>query len=248
MKTIIFFIFLSFSLSGCALMYIGSPKNVPLFEEKGEGQIEAGISTNSIFATANYAFSEKYSFIINGCWSYGNFTKWKDLGALSSGGEISIFGGEGDAVHRSIEAGLGRFNLSQSNYCLEIYAGAGYGSSYDDYYECKYILGFVQSNFGKKFKRMDTGGSLRLGYSNWQSNEIIEDTGWFKIISYKGNIHLEPLIFVRVGGKHLKASFRGGFNILIPFLNQNSNITFSKYLNYHFFELPHLSAGVSYHF
>ena len=59
-----------FVLTSCSSAYIPSPKNMPLFEQKGELQIEAGTSTNSPFIIGSYAFSEKYAVIANGSISY----------------------------------------------------------------------------------------------------------------------------------------------------------------------------------
>ena len=79
---------LVFLLSGCSSAYIPSSKNIPLFEEKGEIQIEAGASTNSVFAAGSYAFSEKFALIANGSMSYCYITG-KPFG-WSSGEPLSI--------------------------------------------------------------------------------------------------------------------------------------------------------------
>jgi len=60
-------------------MYIPSAKNIPLFEEKNEVQVEVGASTTSVYLTGGYAFSKKYAFVVNGSLSYLNFSKRYDF-------------------------------------------------------------------------------------------------------------------------------------------------------------------------
>ena len=42
-------------------MYIPQMANAPLFEEKGETQVELSVSTNSAYASLGYACSDKYA-------------------------------------------------------------------------------------------------------------------------------------------------------------------------------------------
>ena len=112
--------------TGCATMYIPSPSNTPLFEEKGEGLLEAGISTNSIFATSSYAFSGKYALIANGALSYRNFSDKYDLfthkddSPPGSGGFLGPPPDRrGKFEHRYWEASMGKMNmLPRYQYCL----------------------------------------------------------------------------------------------------------------------------------
>ena len=71
-------LFLLAILSGCVNIYISSPRNIPLFEEKGEVQIEVGANVTDIFVTGSYAFSDKYALIANGSLSYQNFLDLRD--------------------------------------------------------------------------------------------------------------------------------------------------------------------------
>jgi hypothetical protein len=60
-------------------MYIPSVRNVPLFEEKGDAQAEATVSTNSLYFDAAYAFSDSYAFSLGTNTSYGTFSNSYDM-------------------------------------------------------------------------------------------------------------------------------------------------------------------------
>jgi hypothetical protein len=229
----------SFLLSACSSAYIPSPKNVPLFEKKGEVQIEAGASTNSLFLTGSYAFSEKYALIGSGSMTYCHI-----LGRpLGPHGELSIYP-VGDVPHRSIEAGLGRYNLfPSSEWRLEVFAGTGYGAAhsfFSDGNKQHYFQGFIQINTGKRYKHVELGWSLRTAYSGLYSQNLCfrcfsGTCGYFIEHENYQVFHLEPLFVVRTGGQHLKASFRTGFGLAFPSVDE-------RYL------MLHLSVGLSYRF
>ena len=245
------FIFI-FLFSGCSSMYIPSPKNVPLFEKKGEVQIEAGASTNSIFATGNYAFSEKYAFIANGCLSFDSFLKTPNL----PNSEFDILPmPSGGFAHRSVEAGFGRYNLKPSSaWKREVFTGIGYGTAdKGENWENRYLLGFIQTNIGRKTKRFELGWSFRLAgsYFDYKYPERDYSTGVGRdVILYKkfGVAHAEHVTFMRFGGEHIKGFVRGGINIAYPlFLSSDEykSIWISRggYWNFTMF---HLSVGLSY--
>ena len=225
-----YYIFI-YLFTGCAASYIPSPKNVPLFEEKGEARIEAGISTNSIYATGSYAFSDKYALITNGTLSFLNFTPVSDLGAVLSFGLYDTGG-----MHRSIEAGLGRYNLLPSSvWRLETFAGVGYGTDGDEgKNKLQYLQEFVQTNIGKRFNKNEIGWALRIA----SIHEI-------PVEKIRIGVNIEPLIFMRFGGTHFNGFIRYGPSIMLPFSTSTGN---NRYFFHYFFYFGHLSAGWSYRF
>ena len=245
MKTIHYqLIFLSYLLSGCSSGYISSSKNVPLFEKKGEAQIEAGASTNSLFLTGSYAFSEKYALIANGSMSY-----YYILGPpnRSSCGELSLICWPSPVPHRSLEAGIGRYNLlPSSERRLEVFAGTGYGAAHSfwSYQKANYFQGFVQVNTGKKYKHVELGWSLRTAYSGFYYQQEVRSPFTGEYIIEHGNFqafHLEPLFIFRTSGQRLNAFLRSGFNLAFllssptPGLDTNHTVL-------------HFSTGLSYRF
>ena len=235
---------LVFLLSGCSSAYIPSPKNIPLFEEKGEYQIEAGASTNSVFAAGSYAFSEKFSLIANGSMSYC-YILGKPFG-WSSGEPLSI-SFSGDVPHRSIEAGIGRYNLLPSSQRrLEVFAGVGYGAahSFNSEYKQNYLLGFVQANTGKKYRHTEMGWSLRAAFSGFHESYGSTYPEYYYIENGKYQaFHLEPLFVIRTGGQRLKVSFRTGINLAFPLSFPSKIVTLRGKEGYPVF---HLSCGLSY--
>ena len=256
-KVRIEFVFLAV-LSSCSSMYIPSPKNIPLFEEKGEVQIEAGTSTNSIFAAGSYAFSEKYAFITNFNVSFRNFSKKYDFGPDWHYAEFYIFPMPGGSfAHRSIETGIGRYNMaSSSSWKREIFAGTGYGWANEGKdWKNRYLQGFVQANAGKRFKNFEIGNSLRLSgsYFMYQMPERDYSTGVGKdVILYRNFVvgHAEWLMCIRFGGKYLKGFVRSGLNFAYPLYLSSSEyktiwLSRGRYWN---FTLYHISIGISYRF
>jgi len=235
-------------------MYIPSPKNTPLFEEKGEVQIEVGASTNSIFLTGNYAFSEKYAFISNGCLSFRNFSSIYDIGDIRSYNELTIFT-SGYGAHRSFEAGLGRYNIFPTlPHRIETFLVLGYGScDYDnkDYYS-EYLQGYFQMNIGKRFKHFEIGWSVHLAYSHFYCKyaDYVPQPDLMlnkREIIYKnfGTINPGALLFLKFGGSNLKSFFRSGFNLTYP-LTSNALINNSNFDGG--YTRFHLSIGLSYRF
>jgi len=239
-----------FSLcTSCASEYISSPMNIPLFEEKGEALVEAGISTNSVFVNASYAFSEKYAAILSSDISFYNFSDISDFAPVR-GGEAVIFPTGGDIVaHRTIEAGLGRYNIANvENWHLECFVGLRYGeadntkkeNTHNYYFNNWYLQSFVQINWGKKIKWSELGWVARIAYS-YHENGDVQTYHYSKELKYTYSnfnmFHLEPLYFVRFGGKHLKATIRAGFNAGLAWSN-----------GVELYGNPHLSAGLSYRF
>lgn len=228
MKNITYCLLFLFPLcTGCSSAYIPSSKNVPLFEEKGEVQIETGVSTNSLYLTGSYAFSDNYAVIANGSASYPALVG-KPIRGYS---ETMIFL-DGDVPHYSCEAGFGRYNLLPlSERRLEVFAGAGYGMSYSYFSEGNkgnYMQGFVQINTGKRYEHAEIGWALRAAYVGFQyqyeyhksqfENGIRQPD---KLIIEHGNIqtfHLEPLFVIRTGGR-VKWFARTGLNLAFPFFD-----------------------------
>jgi len=234
-------LFLSYVISGCASTYIPSPKNVPLFEKKGEVQIEAGASTNSLYLTGSYAFSEKYAMIANGSAAYC-FISGKPIRSYN---ELTIFL-DGDVPHCSFEAGIGRYNLlPSSNSRLEVFAGSGYGMAYDFFSKdrkSRYIQGFMQINSGKRYNRVELGWSLRTVYTGfqYQYGSYIPDHYPKEYIIKHVNYHafyLEPLFVFRVGGQRLRWFARCGFNA--PLVSSSKSVDHT---------ILHISTGLNLRF
>jgi len=236
-------------------MYIPPPKNIPLFDEKGEVQIEIGASTNSLYLTGSYAFSEKYALIANGSMSYPGLFKYSNYGNF-----ILDYLLEGPIPYRSFEAGIGRYNLfsSSSGKILEVFVGAEYGLAYnlferDD--KINHLQGFVQVNTGKKINNFEIGWSLCVAYSSFHSQDV-----YYKSVFEKRNFienrrfidhlyfqvfHLEPLFFSKFGGERLQGFLRCGFNLTFPTTNPSLITTVGVEKGY---TLIHLSMGLSYRF
>ena len=275
MKAIkVIFLIVPVFLTACSSMYIPSSKNVPLFEKKNEVQVEAGASPNSVYLTGSYAFSEKYALIVNGSMSYLNFSKRYDIFQSSDKPHAAPFTEPSDEekkpmspwegknrssfAHSYIEAGIGRYNMLSSSWLFEVFGGGGYGYAQqspktavleENFYENKYWMGFVQSNIGKRSRSYEFGWSLRLAFSGFNFTYIPADTDYPDLKLNFNNLHLEPLVFLKLGRGPLRGFVRGGLSVTCP-LRLFSDIDLD--LDYGIigveldYTIIHLSVGVSY--
>ncbi len=214
-----YFLIVPVLVQACSSMYIPSSMSTPLLEKKNDIQIEAGASTNSIYLSGGYAFSEKYALVINGSLSFRNFSNRYDLANSSnddrSSGPFSVDLFPSAFSHRYIEVGAGRYNLLSSAWKLEVFGGGGYGHAMEsDVYKNKYWLGFVQGNFGRKWNVLELGWSLRMACSGFYFTYPSE-TNLYQHLNFN-NVHIEPLAFIRIGNGTLQGFARGGISLTTP--------------------------------
>jgi len=210
-------------------MYIPSNINIPLLESKGEKQVEFAASTNSFHLTGNYAFSKKYSVMINGGISYKNFSNYYDIFTNTdkyegSGGNTEVMSidlaDDGEFAHKYGEIGIGRYNILHKKLKFEIFGGIGYGIAKDQAegntidklnFDANYYLGFIQVNMGRTLKKLDFGWSVRLATTFRDFTYQDDQSGLPQSINLN-MFHLEPMAFVRIGGEHLKFVARLGLS------------------------------------
>lgn len=220
-------------LQSCSSMYIPANRSIPLLEKKGEFQGETGISTNSLYFNSSYAFSNDIAASLNGNLSYRNFSNKYDLFTHkddSPPGSGGFFGPppdrRGKFEHRYWEASMGKMNmLPRFPVKLEMFGGIGTGKATDiDYfdndnrYKSNYTSLFVQGNYGMKKRNIEAGGSMRLAYSgfNYSVDRYTFDVEEYILFQDKFNVlHVEPLLFVRVGKGNLKFVYRVGLNLAL---------------------------------
>jgi len=246
-----YLIFLLPIFAGCSSMYIPSPKPTPLFEKKGETQIEVGTSINSPFLIASYSFSEKYALIGSGSLSYRNFMNVYERPGM----EFDLFSfPDGAFAHRAVELGIGRYNIRpSSNYKLEVFIGGMYGNAKENkdwknnYYQC-----FIQTNIGRKKEHFELGGAFRLAFSlfdNYKPYKYSPSSSPQVLHNTFGVAHTEALLFMKFGGENLKGVFRFGLNVAIPFIStSNREIIWHRPIENRNYSLFHISIGLTYRF
>ena len=218
-------------LQSCSSMYIPASRSIPLLEKQGEFQMEAGASTNSVYANVSGAMTDDIAFTINGNMSYRNFTDYYDLttykDAEAPTGYFKL-DFRGEFVHRYGEISVGKINmLPDFPMKLELFGGAGIGRATDfvDYYsnsygnyEADYYSIFGQGNFGLKKRKIEAGVSTRLAYSMFNYTSDYKNLyGEQYLFQDKfGAMSFEPILFVRFGGDNLKTVFRIGLNLMLP--------------------------------
>lgn len=240
---------LPFLLSGCSSMYVPQMANVPLFEEKGEKQVELSLSPNSAYASLDYAFSDNYAVMLNGNMSFGNMTDYNDIfthkdSSRAKYTDISIYG---RYSHKYAEAAVGRYNLLKSDkYKLEAFVGAGYGIADEKAYHNKYGLAFAQIDFGQAVKLFEWGLSMRLS-SSLHNFDWTDDYGKSFHKEYS-MVHLEPMAFCRVGGEHISFVPKIGLSLPITSPAFESVESTIKDSDYYRTTVLHVSLGVRFKF
>jgi len=212
-------------LFSCSSMYIPPMVNIPLHENKGECQIDVGAGTNSFYFSGNYAFTDKYALQVNGNASFHNFSNYydiltdKDRDTYSPGGLFEIDYDWGEFSHQYGEIGFGRYNILNSVWKFETFAGYGYGYGYDEFENLynHYNLGYIQGNLGRKIpkRNFEFGFACRISYSEFNF-EYTNDNDERKTLIFD-NISIEPNAFYRVGTETVRFYSKLGFNLMYSF-------------------------------
>jgi hypothetical protein len=223
-------------------MYIPPVKNSPLFVKKGEGQVQAGLTTNSFYALGSYAITKDVAVAVSGSATYTNLFK-KGLWDIAD-----------PYAQKYIEASVGKINLMpESSIIMEIFGGYGYGDAINSNakfykyavvprYKSYYHLGFVQFDVGRRWSFMEVGGAFRFAVSNVHFNYSDKVTNE-NINCTFNNFHFEPNVFVAAGKGKVRPIFRWGFGLSRHF-SQPIEIANKEYFKFTF----HLSIGASFRF
>lgn len=247
------FCILPLFLSGCASMYVPPMTNAPLFQEKGEKQVELSLSSNSIQSSVAYAITDNLAAQVSGNMSYGNVSNYNDIftkegSSKVNWADVSCYG---MYSHKYVEGAIGMYDLLHNeNFKMETFVGGGYGKAneenFEDTYHNNYALAFAQVNFGQRLKVFDWGATLRLSASlhdfDWTTDENKSFAHNFSIL------HVEPSAFCRIGGEHIKFVPRIGLSMPIKtseFSYLEDNIKDSDYYRT---TLIHFSLGVHFSF
>lgn len=240
-------------LASCSSMYIPSMSNVPLFNEKGDAQIELSASTNSMQLSADYAFSDNYALLFNTNMSYGNFSDYNDIFTRKDAHtesheyltiDLTTYG---RYKHKYVELAAGKYDLlSHESWKLETFLGCGYGYANESPYSNSYVIPFVQADLGQHFRIFDWGGSFRFS-SSFHSFKGEDDSNC-SFSEHFSILHFEPMLFWRVGGEHFKFIHKFGLSYPIKSKNFSHIEKAIGDSDYYRTTLIHLSVGVHYMF
>jgi hypothetical protein len=196
-KILVYSILIAISAMSCCV-YHPHMVDIPLISKKGDVRLNAGISMVKWHATVSAGIS-----------------KWIALQTYgSTNGEKEYY----------VQQSVGYFKALENRKVMEIYTGFGYG--YGDAYNDanpgdlfgNYQVYFTQFNFGKincDFAHADFGFGLKTGLIHSK----LTDRGYYERVYpplehppvYTDNsIFIEPQIFVRLGGEHLKVNLQVG--------------------------------------
>lgn len=191
-------IFIGFILNSCGV-YLPQSTDIPLINKKHDLRIDAGVSSvgTAGMATVSYGISSKVA--IQGYGTFGTNDRYFYHGAL------------------------GYYKNLKKRNIIEIYGGFGNGYGYSSNHDThtdlsgNYQTYFTQINFGKlgeKVSIWDVGFSIKPGllHANFmEETQLLDGSGGVITKSINGNsFFIEPSIFARVGGEHLKLSIKLG--------------------------------------
>ena len=216
-RVLIFGIIFNLLFSGC-IVYQPQMVDIPLISKKNDLRVDAGVSLlPSANATISYGITDKIA--------------------------IQGFGSISPDDRYYFQAATGLYKNKGNNRVLELYSGFGYGygNAYKDANPGNligdYQLYFGQVNYGKiasESSNFEIGFGLKGGYlhSNLTDEnyyDLISETGPFK--TYRDeSLLIEPIGFIRVGGKRLRFSVKLGGTLIYKFTNTDKNLPYS-YLN-----------------
>ena len=219
-------------LASCSSMYIPSNTNFPILTEKNEGQVDVCVSPTGLHLNSSYAISENVGVMINGSYSFRNFTNIYDLYELNEFTNASAHA----YAHKYAEIGFGKLNFLKSKFIIESFAGVGYGDAEHItetqtplFYNSEYFMGFLQFNLGFKNKFVHFGGGVRIGYSMFDLR-YPDNSGQETIYNNIdfNNLHIEPGLSARFGKGKLKLVYKVGFSNVFTFnLPEDMNINHS---------------------
>jgi hypothetical protein len=202
LKSICFvFIFFSVALCRCSV-YSPHLADIPLISEKGEMRFDGGYTWQNMFY---------------GSLSYG-LTKSIALQTFYNKDADNMFYFQNSA---------GYYRKLGGDAVMEIWAGYGFGHTdignhdYPTNLKGNHSLSFAQFNLGKKtigFAHTEFGFGLKSGWFHAD----LSDFNYYALIPYPANqgpaeplminsILVEPGIFIRFGGEHLKFCLKTGY-------------------------------------
>jgi len=203
------------NLSACSpILYSTVGQNVPLFREKGEVALNAGLAVSG---NSNY-------FGTTGINVQLAVAPTNSLAVISS--FYSLKESDGTGKGNYFELGIGKFKYNpKSNLTGEIFFGAGLGSikSSPDGYQISsdFLKVFIQPSGGFTSKVFDIAFTPRVGVVNFLShkNEGNEQEINQFFSDKKTTVVFEPGITLRLGFKNVKLQYQYNYSTF----NYNSN-------------------------
>ncbi len=247
--------------TSCSSMYIPSMGIAPLLKEQGEIVGEANISTNALQLGSSYAITNHIAGMANMNLSMGNFSnnydiytsKDKDSSALA---DLTHYG---KFNNRYYEAGIGYYDMfNKEHFKMEAFGGVGFSHATDkddsnnkdmQTYDSKYVSIFGQVNAGYVSKYCDFGLALRFVpsfHTYYWTNEIFSPSTKTSGTEEFSMMHIEPLLFLRVGSPTVKFVAKAG--VSFPFYStayEDARENIIPNSNYMGSTIMHFSMGVN---
>lgn len=222
-KLIVFFYGL---LMMSCVVYYPQTEDIPLIKEKKDLRIDAGVSSHiSANATVSYGLTKNIAVQ-----AYGN-----------------IMHGQYFQAAMGYYKDLGNKTVFENYYGYGRGFGNAYWSATGGHLYGNYNLYFTQLNWGKvdcNFANCDFGFGVKLGYlhseltdENYYHN-YYDDRFPYRQYTDKSFL-IEPKLFIRLGGEHLKFNLKVGSSWIYKFTHQDKELPYSFIniglgLNYNF--------------
>jgi hypothetical protein len=203
-------------LPSCAPAYVPNAFNIPLVKNEHQVSLAAFGGTNGFDAQVSGAVYKHLALMGN--YSHANNPQ---TGKDSSGFR----------KHNFTEGGIGySFLKEEKPICLEVYTGYGMGNSASraassglyvnkgDVVSGDYSRYFLQADFGFTSSIIEVGAAVRGSYVDFV-NYSVDAGGSSKSYHNLADWYIEPVGFVRVGYKFIKAQFQIGASLRSDFLS-----------------------------
>jgi len=213
--------------TACTPMYIPNLHHVPLLSNKGDISTGLNLGGSMLDIQLAYAFNQHLAAMVNSTYQKRSF-----------GDSLSY-----EYEHFFLEGAVGYFTKVSKAGRFGIYGGYGRGHGYgeNDYTFMppgEYAIGyynrlFIQANFGAVSEYFDGGFSLRGSYVDFYKYKTDIQIYYHHL----GQYFMEPVMVMRMGGKHLKFqtelgfAFRMGNEVLEDYSPFVAGIGLTYYLN-----------------
>jgi hypothetical protein len=213
--------FLAIILSGCSSMNIPPRINSPVFVKRGEGEIEIGATTSSIYQNLSYSITNNFALITSGHFSYDYFDQSEKERLRWSGITMEYFPKQYE--YKYLDVGIGYYKTA-TRLSNSIYVGFGTGSAknnkYSNYektflYDNKdsHKTFFLQYNFGVYNSKIRYGVSTRISYMHYpfelKTTDIHQEYNSESSEVYH-ILTLQPNFFINYGKGKLRFTLNGG--------------------------------------
>ncbi len=208
--------------------WLRTTQKVAFFEHKHDFEISFNFSDAGIEGHAAYALTDHWAVSLTGSYR-GKFNIDSTILLSNNGVHYQLI--ESGTAFRDLELASGYSTVIDERFCFEVYGGIGFASQKSTWSRINYIqYTDYQKTIEERIRRIGLSNRYFLQPAIGRNSRHVDYGVAFRIsmLEYKGftnDFLYEPMCFIRVGYKHIKAMAQVG---LQQALVNNSNVDYSN--------------------